>query len=39
ILAEPDEDKKQSYIALIDMTRRILETGIDILGFDAPERM
>lgn len=39
ILAEPDEDKKQSYIALINMTRRILETGIDILGFDAPERM
>ncbi|MCR5674796.1 MAG: arginine--tRNA ligase [Lachnospiraceae bacterium] len=39
ILSEPDESKKQSYIALIGMTMRILETGIDLLGFEAPERM
>ncbi|MCR5094451.1 MAG: arginine--tRNA ligase [Lachnospiraceae bacterium] len=39
ILVEPDESKKQSYIALIAMTKRILETGIDLLGFDAPEKM
>ncbi|MBR4529818.1 MAG: arginine--tRNA ligase [Lachnospiraceae bacterium] len=39
ILAEPDEGKKQSYIALIAMTKKILETGIDMLGFEAPEKM
>ena len=39
ILSEPDEDKKQSYIALILTTKRILETGIELLGFEAPERM
>ena len=39
ILSEPDEDKKESYISLIYITLRILETGIDLLGFDAPERM
>ena len=39
ILSEPDEDRKMSYIALIRMAGRILETGIDMLGFDAPERM
>ena len=39
ILSEPDEGRKQSYIALINTTKRILETGIDLLGFEAPERM
>ena len=39
ILAEPDDEKRQSYIALISMTRRLLETGIDLLGFEAPDRM
>ncbi len=39
ILTEPDEEKKQGYIALIDLTRRMLETCIDMLGFEAPERM
>ena len=39
ILAEPDADKRNSYLALIDLTRRVLETCIDLLGFDAPEKM
>ena len=39
ILSEPDDYKKSSYIALLGVTLKILETGIDLLGFDAPERM
>ena len=39
ILAETDEYKKESYIALLGITLKILETGIDLLGFSAPERM
>ena len=39
ILTEPDEKKQASYAALIDLTRGVLETCIDLLGFSAPERM
>lgn len=39
ILKEEDEEKKAGYIALITLTKRILETCIDLLGFEAPERM
>ena len=39
ILAEEDEAKKESYIALLNITLKVLEAGIDLLGFDAPERM
>ncbi len=39
ILAETDADKKSSYIALLSTTLKVLETGIDLLGFSAPERM
>lgn len=39
ILSEPDEDRRSGYIHLITLTRRVLETGIDLLGFSAPERM
>ncbi len=39
ILSEPDQNKKESYIALLSITLKVLETGIDLLGFDAPERM
>ncbi|MBQ2082260.1 MAG: arginine--tRNA ligase, partial [Lachnospiraceae bacterium] len=31
--------KQQGYIALIDLTKRLLETGMQLLGFAAPERM
>ena len=39
ILTEPDAAKQASYAALIDLTRGVLETCIDLLGFSAPERM
>ena len=39
ILAEPDEALQQAYIALLDLTRGVLETCIDVLGFSAPDRM
>ena len=39
ILAEEDENKKAGYIALLVLCRDVLETCIDLLGFDAPERM
>ena len=39
ILAEEDEQKQKSYIALLTLTRDILTTCIDLLGFEAPERM
>jgi arginyl-tRNA synthetase len=39
ILAEEDKEKKESYIALLLLTEKILETSIDVLGFEAAERM
>ncbi len=39
ILGEEDESKKAGWIALLVMTRDVLETCIDVLGFKAPERM
>ena len=39
ILTEEDKAKKDGWIALLLLTRRILETCIDLLGFEAPEKM
>ncbi len=39
ILAEENEERRESYIRLITLTRQVLETGIDLLGFSAPDRM
>lgn len=39
ILAEPDADRQRGYIALIALAKRALEECIDLLGFEAPERM
>jgi len=39
ILAEEDKEKQKSWIALITLIKGILETGIDLLGFESPERM
>ena len=39
ILTEEDPEKQKGYVALIGLTRRILETCIDLLGFEAPEKM
>lgn len=39
ILTEEDTQKKAGWIALLAMTKDVLETCIDLLGFSAPERM
>ena len=39
ILAEQDTDIQKSYIALLVLTKSVLEVCIDLLGFEAPERM
>ena len=39
ILSEENEEIKSGYIALLMLTRRVLETCIGLLGFEAPERM
>ena len=39
ILSEENEEKKAGLIALLVLTRRVLETCIDLLGFSAPDRM
>ena len=39
ILTEEDEQKKESWIALLKLTLDILDTCIGVLGFSAPERM
>ena len=39
ILAEADEEVQKSYIELLALTQKVLESCIDILGFEAPERM
>lgn len=39
ILAEENEERKAGYIALLKLVKEILETCIDLLGFEAPERM
>ncbi|MBQ3030734.1 MAG: arginine--tRNA ligase [Agathobacter sp.] len=39
ILSEGNEAVQKSYIALLNLTKNVLETCIDMLGFEAPERM
>lgn len=39
ILTEEDEVQKESYIGLLVLTKEVLESCIDVLGFEAPERM
>jgi len=39
ILSEEDAEAKAEYIALINLTKNVLETCINLLGFEAPERM
>ncbi len=39
IMGEEDAKKQASYIALLVLTRKVLETCIDVLGFEAPDRM
>ncbi|MCM1135381.1 MAG: arginine--tRNA ligase [Clostridium sp.] len=39
IIAQEDAEKKAGWVALLLLTRKILETCINILGFSAPDRM
>ena len=39
ILTEADAEKQKGYIALITLVKQVLETCIDLLGFEAPEKM
>jgi arginyl-tRNA synthetase len=39
ILTEEDINKKMSWIKLISLTRNILETSLDLLGMETPDRM
>ena len=39
ILSEEDAARKESLLALLVLTKDVLETCIDVLGFNAPEKM
>ncbi|MDO4304057.1 MAG: arginine--tRNA ligase [Bacillota bacterium] len=39
IVTEENQERKSGWVALLLLTRDILETCIDVLGFSAPERM
>ena len=39
IISEESAERRASYITLLQLTKRVLEIGIDLLGFAAPERM
>ena len=39
ILAEGDEKIQAGYIRLLELAKSVLETCIDLLGFEAPEKM
>ena len=39
ILTEEDDTKQASWIALLKLVKEILETCIQVLGFEAPDRM
>ena len=39
ILTEENPEKQKGYVALIGLTKRVLECCIDLLGFEAPEKM
>ena len=39
ILLEEDEKRKASYIKLLSLVQKVLESCIDLLGFEAPDKM
>ena len=39
ILAEEDEKRSNSYLCLIRLVQKVLEQCIDLLGFEAPDKM
>ena len=38
-MPEEDDAKQASWIALLNLVKEILETCIQVLGFEAPDRM
>ncbi len=39
ILSEENKEQKESFIKLLGLTKKVLETSIELLGFSAPDRM
>lgn len=39
ILAEEDETRRNSYLKLIELVQKVLEQCIELLGFEAPDKM
>jgi arginyl-tRNA synthetase len=39
ILTEENKEKREGWISLLELTKGVLECGIDLLGFSAPDRM
>ena len=39
ILSEENQGQKESFLKLLSLTKNILETSINLLGFSAPDRM
>ena len=39
ILSEENQEQKESFIQLLKLAKKVLETAIDLLGFSAPDRM
>lgn len=39
ILADEDEKRRNSYLCLIRLVQKVLEQCIDLLGFEAPDKM
>ena len=39
ILAEENEERQASFISMLLLTKEVFEACIDMLGFEAPERM
>ena len=39
IIDEEREEKQKGWIALLKLVKQLLECGIDLLGFSAPDKM
>jgi arginyl-tRNA synthetase len=39
IISEENIERKQSWLKLLILTKKVLETGLDLLGLEVPERM
>lgn len=39
IITEENLDRKMSWMSLITLTKNVLETGLDLLGLEVPNRM